>query len=214
MSEETDTRLKFVLCGIAKTAADLTLGHPSVQRCLRDVRISRLKEPVLEEIIETGAERVGITFTPEAKHHAARMSSGYPYFTHLLALKACEDAIADKRTLVEHSHLVRSTERAVNDAEGKLRDAYQAAIGDKATTVQYRKVLLAAAAASATSLTHAQLRHAYTEIWKEDITVPQLSGYLRRLASEGDDTIFQRIASGVYQFNDPRMPSYIRIAQF
>jgi hypothetical protein len=80
--------------------------------------------------------------------------------------------------------------------------------------VQYRKVLLAAAAASATSLTHAQLRHAFKEVWAEDLSTNQLTGYLRRLAGDGEETVFQRIASGVYQFNDPRMPSYIRIAQF
>lgn len=130
VSEEPGTRLKFVLCGIAKTAADLTLGHQSVQRCLRDVRIGRLKEVVLEEIVETGAEQISVTFTPEAKKHTARMSSGYPYFTHLLALKACEDAVADKRKIVDKNHLVASTAKAVNDAEGKLRDAYEGSSTD------------------------------------------------------------------------------------
>jgi hypothetical protein len=214
VSEEPGTRLKFVLVGIAKTASELTAGHPSVQRCLRELRIGRLKDDVLETIIQDGTLRLDLAFSREARKLAALMSSGYPYFTHLLALKACEDAIGEGRKTINVNHLEAATAKAVNDAEGKLRSAYELAIGDKENSAQYRKILLAAAAASATNFSAAQLRFAYAKVWREDISSGRINPYMRRLASDGAETIFRRLATGVYQFNDPRMPSYIRIAQF
>ena len=39
-----------------------------------------------------------------------------------------------------------------------------------------------------------------------------LNNYLQNIVSEGSNTILRRLAKGVYKFNDPRMPSYIKLA--
>ena len=44
-----------------------------------------------------------------------------------------------------------------------------------------------------------------------EMTSGGLNNYLKKLASVEDITILRRIAKGVYRFNDPRMPSYVKI---
>lgn len=84
---------KILVVGIAESAVELTAGHSSVQRCLKETRIGRMQDSELEKIITGGQHRLGITFSKEAIKRVVSVSSGYPHFTHLLALKAAEDAI-------------------------------------------------------------------------------------------------------------------------
>ena len=78
---------KILLVGIADTGADLTDGHQSVERCLRETRLGRMSDSELRQIIDKGEKALKLKFTSQAKTRIVTVSSGYPHFTHLLALK-------------------------------------------------------------------------------------------------------------------------------
>lgn len=213
VSDDTESRFKFLIVGIAKTAANLTAGHKTVQRCLREIPLERLESAHIRQIVANGAKRCRFEFTAEALDHIAKLSNGFPYFTHLIALKAAEDAVVEDRDLIEFHHVECARHRAVADAEGVLRDTYINAVRDDGKN-EYRKILYAAALASSDYLTAAELLNAYNSVWNQQLSASQLGPYLRRLASEEDCvSVFKRLVSGVYQFSDPRMASYIRLAQ-
>ena len=211
VSDHQVSHFKFLLVGIAKTASELTAGHLSVQRCLVEVPLRRLSDHDLIQILERGERRHPFRFTDEAKNEIARLSHGYPYFTHLIALKAAENAVADDCMQIDLSHIERSRGQAVSDADGTLRNAYQAAVVND-TNQRYHKLLQAAALYSNDVITAAQLKQSYKDRFGEDINI---SSYMQRLVSEDGTLVFRRIAPdrAVYQFSDPRMPSYIRLAQ-
>ncbi len=202
---------KIFLVGIAETGSDLTAGHPSVDRCLRETRLSRMSEPELRQVLDEGEKKLKIRFTTQAKTRIVNVSSGYPHFTHLLALKAAEDAIADNRTEITVHHVETATRRAVNDSEGRLKRVYDEACRSSGTE-EYRHIICAAAMIGGDQFIASQLRQKYKEIWGKFIKQTSLNNYFSRLVSDGDGTILRRLAKGVYRFNDPRMPSYIRIA--
>jgi len=165
----------------------------------------------LKEIIESGEKKLSLKFSEPAKSRVVKVSSGYPHFTHLLALKAAEDAIAEQRSEISVSAVEVATRRAVNDAEGTLKRAYDQSIRSYGTE-EYQRILCAASLCGPDEFTAAQLRAGYGNLWGGAISQSSLNNYLNRLVSDGSDTILRRIAKGVYRFNDPRMPSYIRIA--
>ncbi len=202
--------LKLLLVGIAETAVELTAGHNSVQRCLKETKLGRMRKEELEAIIEGGQRQVDLQFSRNAISKITAVSSGYPHFTHLLALKAAEDAIAEDRSYIHASHVVDATNRAVDDAEGTLKSAYQNAI--RSSSDEYRKILLAAAQHTDEEITATGLREKYSVIWKENISQNALNNYFQRLVSNDESAILRRLAQGVYKFTDPRMPSFIRIA--
>ena len=202
---------KIFLVGIAETGSDLTAGHKSVDRCLRETRLSRMSKPELHQILDEGEKKLRLRFTSQAKMRIVNVSSGYPHFTHLLALKAAEDAIAEKRKEINVNNVELATRRAVNDSEGRLKRVYDEACRSYGTE-EYRHIVCAAAMIGGDQFTAAQLRQKYQDIWERSIQQTSLNNYFNRLVSEGDSTILRRLAKGVYRFNDPRMPSYVRIA--
>lgn len=208
---DNGSRLKVLLVGIADTGADLIAGHPSVNRCLKETRLKRMDDKELREIIDGGEAKTGLRYSSTAKDRIAAVSSGYPHFTHLLALKSAEDAIAADKKDISVGDVAASTRRAVDDAEGSLKRAYDEAVRSHQTE-EYRRILCAAAECGADEFKAAELRAAYARIWGVEIVQSALNNYFIKLVSPDDSRVLRRLAKGVYRFNDPRMPSFIRIA--
>lgn len=156
--------LKVLLVGIADTGADLMAGHPSVNRCLKETHLKRMSDSELRSIIEGGEKKAGLVFREAAKSRIVKVSSGYAHFTHLLALKSAEDAVASKKRYISVSDVVASTRRAVDDAEGSLKRAYDESTRSHQTE-EYRRIVCAAAECGADEFTAAELRAAYEALW-------------------------------------------------
>ena len=202
--------LKFLVVGIAETAEELTNGHPSVQRCLKETPLKKMSDSELREILNNGEEKLNISFTEGAKRWIVKVSSGYPHFTHLLALKSAEQAIGEDRATISIHHIVDATHEAAGDSEGTLKAKYNHATRSS-NTDEFKKILLAAAACSTEELTAKQLRQEYKTLWVTEINQGWLNNYLQKIVSEDETNILRRVAKGVYKFTDPRMSSYIKL---
>lgn len=202
--------LKFLVVGIAETAEELTNGHPSVQRCLKETPLKKMSDTELREILDSGEKKLEISFTEGAKKWIVRVSSGYPHFTHLLALKSAEQAISENRVSINIHHIVSATEDAAGDSEGTLKAKYNNA-ARSSNTDEFKKILLAASICNTEEITAKQLRQEYKNLWKNKINQGWLNNYLQKIVSEDESNIIRRVAKGVYKFTDPRMPSYIKL---
>lgn len=232
VSDYRESRLNFVLAGIAQNAAELTAGHPSVQRCLREVPVERLTAEALKKIIDVGeegllswngSEWLPLHFDEDVKNEIARLSFGYPYFTQLLATHAAEVAILKGKNLVTTDMLDEAVRTAVNDAEDDLKKSLVHALKEDSSSM-FKNLLRSAAEVSATTISAQELRQAVFERTGQDLSAQQVNPYLRRLVGdketleevlsdvENPKPIFIRIGVGQYRFFDPRMPSYIRLA--
>lgn len=203
--------LNVLIVGIAETGGQLTGEHPSVQRCLKETELGGMSESELSEIIFQGADKLDLTFDENVVMRIVRVSGGYPHFTQLLALKCAEEAIADGRTRINVEDLDVAIDSAVDDAEGTLSRRYREATRSYETDM-YRIVLVAAAQIGQTEFTAKELREAIAEETGEPIRQNRLNNYLSQLVSEGRETVLRRVQKGIYKFNDPRMPPYVKIA--
>lgn len=203
---------KVLIVGIAETGQFLTGGHPSVHRCLKETRLDRMSDVELREIIAGGAAKLRLNFDRVVTDRIVRLSAGYPHFAQLLALKCAEEAIADGRVNVSRIDLDRAQESAMEDAEGTLKRTYDDAVRSYQTEM-YRVVVGAAAECTAPEFKAAELRRSIKTHYNIDITQQGLNNYLQKLVSDSDATIIRRVAKGIYRFNDPRMPSYVKIAE-
>jgi Cdc6-like AAA superfamily ATPase len=52
----------ILLVGIAKSAVELTSGHPSVRRCLLELHVGRMSELELKKILLDGSQKLGLIF--------------------------------------------------------------------------------------------------------------------------------------------------------
>jgi hydroxyethylthiazole kinase-like sugar kinase family protein len=206
---------KIMVVGIAETGTQLIAGHKSVERCLGEVKLDRLAEPELWKIIKNGQTKIKghrLEFDHEVVNSIVTISNGYPYFTHLLALKCAEEAIVAGRYTVRKEHLIEATMIAAEGAEGALRSAYQKAIRSSAANGDlYRIILLAAAKMPKHEFAAKELREEVCRIWGKALSQSSLGNFYATLISESTDSILRRVSKGIYCFNDPRMPSFIRI---
>lgn len=142
----------------------------------------------------------------------ARISSGFPHFTHLLALKCAEEAVSNGPRHITKQNLSIAIKNAVEDAEGTLRRKYFEATRSHSTDM-YANVLLAAAKLRGEEFTAKMLRKELSDQIGRTINQGELNNYLKRLVSENQTCLLQRTGKGVYRFSDPRMASFIKVAQ-
>jgi len=201
---------KVLLVGIAKTAEELTAAHPSVQRCLKETRLRRMGRDELKLIVTGGAKKIQLTFADEVVKNIINVSLGYPHFTHLLALKCAEEAIANGQSLITKDTLLRALETAAGDAEGTLRRQYDDAVRSY-TTEMYATILKAAALIGKEEFSAGALREKIRELTGSPISQGTLNNFLKELVNDTGTTVLVRKAKGIYSFSDPRMPSYVLI---
>lgn len=209
---DKNSKLKIFVVGISKTSSELFGGHPSVQRCLKEIRLNRMSDDELREIIERGERRLKIVFSQGVKRVIIKSSAGYPYFTQLLALKAAEEAICADSNNVTMNEFKLAVRRAVDDLEGSLKEQYQKAIIGQRID-RNKSILLAAALCGEDIFLAKDLKANYNMITKQDISQQELNNFLSssNIISEDYTTILRRVGKGVYVFNDPRMPSFIKL---
>ncbi|KHT33672.1 nSTAND1 domain-containing NTPase [Pectobacterium carotovorum] len=207
---DSNSKLKILLVGIASDGASLIAGHQSVNRCLHEIKLSRIEDQYLYEIITTGESGLGITFERDVKDKIVEISNGFPYFTHLIGKEAAEVALSESKNPIDQEILTRAIDKAVINTEGQLKRAYDNAVTSSRTSV-YPSILYAAAKFADNKFT---IQEWITQI--KDDTGNQynnngMSNYIGRFTREDKGKIITKAARGVYKITDPRMPSYIRM---
>lgn len=213
MLSDSHARLKIFIVGISRTPSELVGGHPSVQRCIKEIKLDRMSETELTEIIKKGEQRLQLCFDEKIKKKIVRISAGFPYFTHLLALKSAEEAIVKEVSVVGEEEFGSALQRAVDDLEGTLKIQYDTAVSGQ-TIERNKKILLAAAICGEEAFLARTLKACYQRLSNMEITQLELSNFMRQnnVISDGYATILRRVTKGVYIFNDPRMPSFIKLS--
>lgn len=111
----------ILIVGVAQDIAHLIGHHPSLTRCLKQIRIPRMSEDELAQILSTGSDILNMTFTADVSRRIIHLSNGYPNYTHLLGKYAAQNAIVRKSTEVTSADLEAAMDEAVSDAEEPCR---------------------------------------------------------------------------------------------
>ncbi|HHN8347204.1 TPA: AAA family ATPase [Morganella morganii] len=208
---DNNSRLKILLVGISKDGKSLTAGHESVNRCLHEVSLGGIDEKYLIEIIKLGEDGLGISFDTEVKSEIVDISNGFPYFTHLLCKEAAESALSSSNNRIDLNLFRNSIEKSVENAEGRLKREYEDAVRSSKTDV-YKKILLSASKFRTNEFSvQAWINQIYADTGVR-YNNQSMSNYTGRLMKPAFGSIIKRLSRGVYKINDPRMPSFIRLA--
>ncbi|WP_312424044.1 ATP-binding protein [Serratia sp. (in: enterobacteria)] len=205
---DNESKITIIIVGISNDGASLVAQHPSVTRCLDEVKLERVSSTDIKKIIDDGEGKLGITFNDDIKEKIIKISNGFPYFTHLLGLKCSEVSLSQEKMEVDESVFKEALELAVKSSEGSLIRDYELAIKSSRNN-NYSKILLAAAKIKSSSFT--------TKEWIEKIEKEtnilynnqSMSNFIGRLMSVDKGGIIEKVSHGVYRIKDPRMASFI-----
>lgn len=209
---DSNSEFKLVVVGIATTGEELTAGHPSVERCLKEVLLQRMSDDDLKKIILNGMSSLELIPADYVVKKIVDISAGYPHFAHLVSLKCGEHAIANNERHVTKDTLAIALSEAVKDSEGALQRMFEATLRALTKPNEYKLLLLTAAYCKTPEFRSSELREKLDSKFGIKIESKPLSRRLTLLTKGEKTTILYKPARGCFQFTDPRMPSFLKMA--
>lgn len=147
MLADAHARTTLVLVGVADTIDSLIAEHASIDRALVQVRMPRMSEAELAQILSRGLERTGLSMETQARDILVTLSHGLPYYTHLVAKTAAKRVVTEGRTHLTVADIDAAIADAIGRHQGTIASAYTRAVSSPRSDHLYAKVLLACALA-------------------------------------------------------------------
>ena len=145
---DNETRCTIVLVGVGGSIEGLTASHESISRNVDYVLVELMAAHELAGIIERGFASAGLGFEPGLDFRIARMSQGYPHFTHLLGLWSGVRALRRGGDTVVGEDLDMAIPDSIQNAAGGIRLEYDRATDSTQPNNLFKEVLLACAMAN------------------------------------------------------------------
>jgi hypothetical protein len=123
---DRDLPLLFMIIGVSDSLEELLGRHQSIQRCVIGIPLPLLTQPMVEQIVERGAERAGLDFPASARACIAELARGVPYVAQLLSLRAGQAALGCGRTTVRGRDLISAIKATVVEADPRILILYDA----------------------------------------------------------------------------------------
>jgi Holliday junction resolvasome RuvABC ATP-dependent DNA helicase subunit len=205
---DSNSPFKVLIVGIATDGGSLIAGHQSVIRCMHEIKLPRVEDKFLLEIISNGEQGLNLNFNSDIKEKIIRISSGFPYFTHLLCKECAEEAIRKGVKDIDESIFKDALNQAVKNTEGQLKRCYDLAVTSSRTDM-YPKILVSAAKFNNEQFS---VKNWIEQIQADhglELTYGSMNNYTGKLTKIDRGAILTLIRRGVYKISDPRMPSYI-----
>lgn len=142
----------IILVGVSETIDQLVEDHASIKRAITQIRLVRMNQEELGDILKNGQRTLGIEFSEDAVRLIVHISQGLPHYAHLLGLNAVRSA-AKRFSLstVEAEDVFEALKTAIKQAEQTVTEKHSTAIYSAHQNALHRKVLLACCLAAARS---------------------------------------------------------------
>jgi Cdc6-like AAA superfamily ATPase len=207
----------ILIIGVAEDVDDLLGKHPSLQRTLVTIPLPLMAARELDGIIAAGEEKSSLRFAPKVRGMIVELAQGLPYHAQLLGLFAARSAARRHSKTVEQEDLRYAVERAAEEAEGKIKEAYSLAVTSQGGT-SFKDVLFAAARSASDefgSFTVTDVaRAAIEQGW--ELSLLSLQFPLKKLTEPARGAVLRRI-NGIdglrYQFASQMIRHHVLVRQ-
>jgi hypothetical protein len=137
-----------VLVGVAEDVTGLIKGHESVARSLIQVRMPRMSQDELGEIITSRYRKCGFKCDDDSLWKMTFLSRGIPYYAHLFGMHAARAAVRRRQVTVDGDCVQAAQGAAVAELDASIKESYFSAVrSQRSEDTLYAPVLLACALA-------------------------------------------------------------------
>jgi len=205
----------LVLVGVGESVDGLIGEHPSIDRALKQIKMPRMSLPELHQILENGANLLGMTISDQAKMHVGVLSQGLPHYAHLLGLHSARVAIECRDMNISLDHVDEAIRKAVADVQQSLATAYTTAVAVHRKGNIYSDVLLACALAKTNTFgyfTATDVKDQLCSITGRDYDIPSFARHLEDFCSEGRGCVITSKGEPrkkTYRFVNPLMQPHV-----
>jgi Cdc6-like AAA superfamily ATPase len=206
----------LMIVGVSDDVSALIEEHLSIERNLAQIHMPSMSADEINAIITKGEAPLHLKFTDSVKERIAKLSSGYPHFTHSLCYYSTTSAVWDNSNSVTDDYLNIAIKQTIDNAHESLRNSYRTAtLATKANI--YQEVLFAASIVETDEYGYFQandLEKILTSLLSKEVKVNNFTFHLGKFCSAERGEIF--VVSGAknrhrYKFKNPLMKAFIRL---
>ncbi|RST27416.1 nSTAND1 domain-containing NTPase [Chryseobacterium lacus] len=207
----------IVIVGIADDIVDLIGSHPSLERCLKQIKMPRMSDKESEEIIIKGLSKLELTISESIKNKIIEFSSGFPHYIHLLCKYGAKELIENERKDFGEAYLTIAIRKGIENTNENLKSSFRVATINNSTSEKWMYILYACALSPLDKYNcfeRAKIVELYNVITRKKVNGNALSYNLKQLCTSERGDILQKIGKGLhsrYRFTNPMMRAYIKL---
>jgi len=210
----------IILVGVADSVDQLIKEHLSIERALVQIKMPRMSNSELKEIIDKGLKSLDMSIDDAAKNYITLISQGLPHYTHLLALHSVRQAIDKKVKTITLNHVESAISRALEQAQQTILSTYHKALMSARKDTIFAQVLLACALTRTDDLgffAAADVRRPLSKIMRKNYEIPGFSRHLNAFCEpERGPILFKigKIRRYRFRFVNPLMQPFVVMQGF
>ena len=171
----------------------------------------------LVEIVQRGFKYAGLDWQPGLDSQIARLSQGYPHYTHLLGLWSGRRALEAQRSEVIQADLDQAIIDALENATGGVQQEYERAVASARRVTLFKEVLLACALAAKDPLGRfraADVRDPLFKITGKDYKTDAFQSHLAKFCEPERGPVLKKtgtVRNYRWQFVNPQLIPFVRL---
>ena len=207
----------IILVGVAENVSELIRDHESIRRPLVQVKLERMPNDELNEILNIRLKLTPLRLEGDARWKIVTLARGLPFYVHMLGKYSFQNAVDHRRISIKDEDVDAAMGRFIAETEQSFYDEYTAAVSSNQTTAKFAEVLLACALAKpddAGFFSAANIIQPLSSIRNKTVTYGNFQRHLGEFISEArGQVLIRRGRDGHfrYRFRDPMMQPYIII---
>ena len=214
---DNNTNTTIILVGIAESIESLIGNHQSLERCLKQVKMPRMKDSEMEEIIVNGMRKLEITIDNNVKDKIMEFSSGFPHYVHLLCKYGAKELIKNNKTNYSPSYLNIAIREGIENTSEQLRISFRKAVLSSNSSTKWRDIIFACANSKIdefNAFTISEIVKHYNKITNKSVKNSSLNYNLNQLLLENRGEILTKLGKGMstrYMFKNPMMRAFVKL---
>ncbi|MDQ5928390.1 MAG: ATP-binding protein [Bacteroidota bacterium] len=207
----------IVLVGISDSIENLIGNHQSLERCLKQVKMPRMKPEEGEQIIINGLNKLNIKIDKQIIEKIIEFSSGFPHYIHLLCKYGAKELIKNNKDNFSEAYLLIALREGIENTSEQLRISFRKAILSSNSSSKWRDLIFACANCEMdefNAFTITDIANQYNLITKGYTKNNEINYNLNKLATEDRGEILTKLGKGMstrYCFKNPMMRAFVKL---
>lgn len=118
-------RVQLVLAGVAADLTELVEHIPSIRRNIFALRVPKMTDAEILQIVANGEREAGLVFDPRAREFIIEVAQGSPYIANLLCHHAGHGALDKASSTVEAQDVIGAVEQIAKEFQGRISKPLQ-----------------------------------------------------------------------------------------
>lgn len=214
---DNNTNSTIVLVGIADSIESLIGNHQSLERCLKQIKMPRMKSDESEEIINKGFEKLQLKIEKTVKDKIIEFSSGFPHYVHLLCELGCRELINNEKVNFSEAYLIIAIKSGIEITAEQSRLSYRNAVMSSNDSLKWKNLLFACANCKLdefNAFSISDVVREYNKITNGSFVNSSINYNLNKLLTEDRGEILCKLGKGMstrYMFKNPMMRAFVKL---